>query len=389
MPRKPEPSFQLKAIIWDIAATVGTANLQSIVRQLDYELQEHRKEGAFFEDIPEQRTVKRIIEKDINDLSPDIVVSKLPKHVWKLRKDYHAIERLAQKSEVNRFRQIPGLSQEAETTIHLEGEPIISQKEREQVDNLTAKAKEKHLGEIHALIEEWKDAIRTPMIDEVFCNTLSPANRTVVCNTLSPTHHIEADPFFEYLKEHLPFRVIWGPYTSWSRKIAGYLDGCQQMIERIGREDLVCNWENKDWNWMLTTPETYIRSILKRISEKMLGNMTVGCQLNHQLYSYIGVGEDGETGWVDNIPDNADPDEYTEVFELLLNDESIGVSDDVAGAQEVLKLVIDHYLNLEETANLTFLFNELRAWERDIHASLHEILLQREYSLYKCKICQR
>lgn len=100
MSRKPEPSFELKKIIWDVAATVGTGNLQAIIRQLDYELEKRRQEGAFFEDTPEERTVKRIIEKDINDLLPDIVVSKLPKHVWKLRKDYDAIERLAR--EVNK-----------------------------------------------------------------------------------------------------------------------------------------------------------------------------------------------------------------------------------------------------------------------------------------------
>ncbi|MFC1875488.1 hypothetical protein ACFLY3_05025, partial [Chloroflexota bacterium] len=35
MSKKPEPSFELKKIIWDIAATVGKNNPTDIQRQLD------------------------------------------------------------------------------------------------------------------------------------------------------------------------------------------------------------------------------------------------------------------------------------------------------------------------------------------------------------------
>lgn len=96
MPRKAEPSFELKKIIWDVAS-VSTDNLKSIMRQLDYELEKRRKEGEFFEDIPEERTVKRIIEEDINKLEPEVVVSKLEPNVWHLRNDYEAIKQLAER----------------------------------------------------------------------------------------------------------------------------------------------------------------------------------------------------------------------------------------------------------------------------------------------------
>lgn len=100
MSRKPEPSFELKKIIWDVAATVGIGNIQAIVRQLDYDLEKRRKSADFFEDAPDQRTIKRIIEKDINTLSLEVVISKLPPHVWKLRNDYRDIKKLTtQKTE--------------------------------------------------------------------------------------------------------------------------------------------------------------------------------------------------------------------------------------------------------------------------------------------------
>ena len=97
MPRKPEPSFELKLIIWDVAATVGKDKPTDIQRQLDYELEKRRKEGNFFEDAPDVRTISRIVE-EINGLPPEVVVSKLEPHVWYLRNDYEAIKQLAQGS---------------------------------------------------------------------------------------------------------------------------------------------------------------------------------------------------------------------------------------------------------------------------------------------------
>ncbi len=107
MPRKAEPSFELKLIIWDVAVTVGTNNLQAIVRQLDYELEKRRKseEEYFFEDTPDERTIRRIIEKDINALMPEVVISKLPQQVWHLRNDYTDIKQLSEE----------GLTEEVDT----------------------------------------------------------------------------------------------------------------------------------------------------------------------------------------------------------------------------------------------------------------------------------
>jgi len=98
MPRKPEPSFSLKLIIWDIAATTGTDNFSAIYRELDQRLEESRREGKLFEDTPDQRKVHDIIELDIQRLSPEVVVAKLPRHVWHLRHDYEDIKLLAEEN---------------------------------------------------------------------------------------------------------------------------------------------------------------------------------------------------------------------------------------------------------------------------------------------------
>ena len=97
MARKKEPSFRLKEIIWDLAATTGAQNLTALQRDLDYRLEKLRKDEAenFSEDTPDIRTIRRIINLDIQRLPRDVVIAKLPPHVWRLRHDYEEIKRLA------------------------------------------------------------------------------------------------------------------------------------------------------------------------------------------------------------------------------------------------------------------------------------------------------
>ena len=102
MPRKPETSFELKTLIWDKAATIGNRP-EVILRELENELRRLRKERDFYEEAPDVRTIKRIIEKDINLLSPEVVIAKLPPHVWYLRDDYEAIKSWADKN----FKESP------------------------------------------------------------------------------------------------------------------------------------------------------------------------------------------------------------------------------------------------------------------------------------------
>jgi len=97
VPRKPETSFELKALIWEKAATTGKKP-EVILRELDYELEILRKEGKFHEDTPDVRTIKRIIERDINLLSPEVVIAKLPPYMWHLRDDYEAIKSLTDRT---------------------------------------------------------------------------------------------------------------------------------------------------------------------------------------------------------------------------------------------------------------------------------------------------
>lgn len=88
--------FELKILIWEKAATIGKKP-EVIQRELDKELKGVYPDEDFYEHIPDVRTIKRIIE-DINRLFPDVVIAKLPPHLWHLRDDYEAIRSLADKT---------------------------------------------------------------------------------------------------------------------------------------------------------------------------------------------------------------------------------------------------------------------------------------------------
>jgi len=90
----------MKQLIWDAAATVGKVNLSAICREVDHQVRRlNERDELLDEGRPDNRTVRRIIDQDIQELSPDVVVKKLPPHTWCLRNDYEAIKQLAKNTK--------------------------------------------------------------------------------------------------------------------------------------------------------------------------------------------------------------------------------------------------------------------------------------------------
>jgi len=98
MTKKSEPSFKLKMIIWDAAVTVSTKNMAAVCRRANEMLGVRWDKGELLGEVmPEVRKVHAIIE-DIQRLSPEVVVAKLPQRVWSLRHDQEKIKQLAKES---------------------------------------------------------------------------------------------------------------------------------------------------------------------------------------------------------------------------------------------------------------------------------------------------
>jgi len=124
MPRKAEPTWELKKIVWEIAGRIGTNNLVAVQKQVDYEIaKRHRpesKEIEIFEDTPDTRKIKKIIEEDINSVPQKSLISELPSYIWTLRKDYDDILRLSEQSSTEKsdLKEHLGLTVERPSQFH-------------------------------------------------------------------------------------------------------------------------------------------------------------------------------------------------------------------------------------------------------------------------------
>ena len=101
MPRKPKLSWQMTLKILEYAAALGRDNLVAIQRSMDNWLKGLPAEEHPMETAPDTRTIRRVIEEDLNKISPETVIEQLPSGVWSLRKDYDQIKELANSHNAN------------------------------------------------------------------------------------------------------------------------------------------------------------------------------------------------------------------------------------------------------------------------------------------------
>lgn len=134
MPRKPDLSWQMKQTIWDLAAKLGEEELQAIQTSLD----RIREKDELKEDVPDTRTIKRIIG-ELQSL-PIPVLKSLPEHIWLLRRDYKEI---AQPKE-----QAPTKSEPDELVV-----PLLMQRTKEHQDRLLK------------LVRDWWKVLEVPSPD--------------------------------------------------------------------------------------------------------------------------------------------------------------------------------------------------------------------------------
>ena len=98
MPRKPKPSLQMIKQILEFAAALGKDNLAGIQRTLDNYLKTLAVEERPMEMAPDTRTIRRILNDFLNQMSQEAVLENLPPSVWHLRNDYENIKKLAERT---------------------------------------------------------------------------------------------------------------------------------------------------------------------------------------------------------------------------------------------------------------------------------------------------
>lgn len=91
MPKKKDLPWEVKLVIWDAAVTNNT--FEAAKRTLEGRFKELAAKDIYFDE-PDENTIRKIVKIDINALTPEVVIAKLPRHIWSLRNDYEEILKL-------------------------------------------------------------------------------------------------------------------------------------------------------------------------------------------------------------------------------------------------------------------------------------------------------
>jgi len=209
-----------------------------------------------------------------------------------------------------------------------------------------------HLAGIRSLIEQWQSVLTVPPIQEV-----SP-------EIITRMRHIESNPLFNSLKEHLPSPTLWRNYAIWDNKLKEYINGCEKLMRDI--EEEAGKWEK-----VRRVNGSFSEPILKRLHENAVGKEP---KAQHRFEKRVEYRDKQGRP----VPE----------FETLVVDgtKTIEANDALAygGQYEVLS---DQVLGSEVGASLIGRFNDLKALEQKMYVSLQEILLRSDYIMYTCKLC--
>lgn len=234
--------------------------------------------------------------------------------------------------------------------VYKAAEEILKDRLRRESDPALQKAQEEHLDEISSLISEWKAAIKTSRIDEVYLHEDSaPWAET----------WIEKNLLFKAVKEHLPFESLWSSYSKWKIAETQYRDAGRKLRQRIRQA--------------LTLPgriaDSFEQQIMRNVERKRLGQNIEQLEFwarEYNVKSGLTVKEFFVNRFrtVEEIPIEANISEYEKKYQEIHD--------------EVLR---------KEFAPLKRLSDNATGLQSGIQPALQEILLRRDYIRYNCTLC--
>ena len=237
---------------------------------------------------------------------------------------------------------------------------------KQQMDPVLVKTKEEHFAEIHSLIEEWKDVIKTPKIDEMSLSL--KGNLTLRFST----HEYQSHPLFQCLKEHLPRTNLWQDYSLWMNKIPDYFDNCKKLIKEITEDDRVQNWLEEN---PTREENVIVKPVLRCISDRAMGR-------EPELLNEPNP-ETGELEPYMQVTSIPGTEKFVERKSRTERTEQITIGSVIY----VDPAICTYYLDSQETSQIIEIFNELTDLEVKIRESLNEILIKRDYITTLCKLC--
>lgn len=221
MPRGPEPSWEMKRAIIDLAAKQGQDNLSAIQRDLDKLWKEEPLKG---DSTPDVRTIKRVL-KEFQTLDPEIVAREFHPYVWKMRHDFEEIKACL----------------ESERTIHEERKEFLPllQRWREQV----------HFSSPDELLRElvsaeiYKDRLHHTTNAEPAAKIYDAAKRHHARPIPGPVRTlmgVEQEGLFQRLGQCLPDDPVWEAEDTFTLACGAYIEAFVSWFGEVRYEFEFC-----------------------------------------------------------------------------------------------------------------------------------------------------
>ena len=228
-----------------------------------------------------------------------------------------------------------------------------------------------HLYEVRRLIEAWQNKIRTPMMHETL---LTQALLAEV---------VERKPLFRCLQDHLPLQNLWENYNLWKNSAKEYLTSRWEMKRRIRNKVLqllqYAKGANKQSGVWFSISDKFEKPILKRISEKTLGNQATKHKFDNGFNMVESI--------VSHSTEFSEIGKDVEVYDLFVDNILVAQCFDVSFASEEYQRISDYYLTHEETAKLVEIFHKSRNEETAVRSKIRYILSNNVYTNYSCEQC--
>ena len=235
---------------------------------------------------------------------------------------------------------------------------------------LIEEAQKEHMLEIRDLIEEWRDCLHTPAIEEA------------VPGYHHPISDVQNNHLFEHLKEHLPSPILWLNYTIWSARISSYLFSCEQLIDDIRRDnrlwDTGYRTDSGELAWVNTEHYAFGEPILKRISNTALENRKIEHETRFE--DFLADDDQGESKIIGEVG------EGTKTCVMYVDSTPVGRCVDNKVATETYKAASDYHL--KEAEYVVIFFRELKSLQDKIHQEVEEVLAYQDYRWYNCQFCR-
>jgi len=251
---------------------------------------------------------------------------------------------------------------------------LLELRVKQQLDPALEKAREDHLNNIRAQIENWKGCVCVRDIATIDPNNF-PCNYSSIPRSWQD---LETEPLFNALRQHLPFPDLWSNWDAWKERYSKYLSQHEALREQI----------LKDAKLVFNLPTYY--EAFPEVKQRLVPHLTLAFEKPFfDAFADKANGREHELEELKFSPQpHPGPEKGIMLEGLHTGSYEVLIAENVKeNCEPKYQKMLQDYLQKKEVANLIKLRDELRNATVGINATLNKILERWDYISYTCELC--